>query len=442
MFQKTLLALIISAFATVASAQGLIRDAEIERSLRQLSKPLLQKAGIAPNSVRIYIVSDNRMNAFVAGGNNIFVHSGLVKRLKSAAQLQAVLAHEIAHLAAGHQTQRSTSFANSKTAAGLGALLGVAAAAAGAPQAGIGLAAGTNSASQRSFFANTRSQETVADKLGTRYMAQAGIDPKAAIEVMNIFRGQELTTARNQDPYVRTHPLNSERIASLKAQTKAYKVAKNINQAASQYWYGRMKAKFNGFTNSPSATLRRVKKNDKSEIATLTRAIAYHRKPDLKKATVEIDRLLKMRPNDPYYWELNGDFLLDNGNAKSAASAYRKAVTLAPKEPLILAGLGRALNAINTPSSNKEALRVLKSSYARDPRNSRMLRELGVAYARAGQKGNASVALAESYAIRRNFKLASVHAKRAQTILAPGTSGYLKAQDILNAAQRLNKRKR
>ena len=419
------------------AAQGLIRDAEIETSLKRIAAPILQKAGVGANTIKFYVVNDRSMNAYVAGGRNIFIHHGLITRLENVEQLQAVIAHEVAHITGGHLAQRSADFQRARTAAGLGLILSAAAAAAGSGEAALGIAAGSQSASQRAFLTHTRAQEASADQAGVRYMAAAGIDPKAALKVFELFQGQDLLTANRRDPYTLTHPLNSARMASIRGFANSYKV-KPAPKNNSQYWYSRMKAKFIGFIGNPTSTLRRIKKSDTSEVATYTRAIAYHNKPDRKRAAAEISKLLKIRPNDPYYNELNGQFQLENGNTANSITAYKKAVSLAPKEPQLLAGLGRAYIAAK---NYKAALSVLKKSYARDGKDGRMLRDLALAYAKTGNAGWASVVTAERYALSGNFKVASNHAKRAQGLLGKGTTGWLKAEDVLIYAKRSKRKK-
>lgn len=431
MFRFLFPLVIALATALPASAIGLIRDAEIERTLKRLSKPLLQAAGISPASTNIFIVNSNSMNAFVTAGNNIFIHSGLVRRMDRVELLQAVIAHEIGHIAGNHVASRSIAFANSRTAAGLGMLLGLAVAASGNTEGGIGLAAGASSAAQRNLFANTRAQESSADQSGVRYMAAAGIDPKAAIEALKFFEGQDLITAARRDPYVQTHPLSQQRINNLRNVANAYKPKASGQVPNIDYWYDRMVAKFDGFIN-PSSALKKYKRSDKSEAATLARAIAYSRKPDVKRGQAEINKLLKMRPRDAFYWELKGQFLLESNQVAPAVTAYQNAVNLAPNEPLLIAGLGRALLA----AKSGKALGVLQRAYAKDPRDARMLRDLATAYARAGKKGQAAVVTAERYALQGNFPQAAQLAKRAQGLLPKGTSGWLKADEILGLAER------
>jgi predicted Zn-dependent protease len=424
----------------MAYAQGLIRDAEIERTLRIIAQPIVKAAGVG--RINFFVVNSNEMNAFTTGGNNIFLYTGLIRRMKSVEMLQAVIGHEVGHITGGHISQRVANIGSARTAAGLGVILGILTAAAGGGEGAIGVAAAATSIGQRNYLSFSRGQESAADQSGVRYMARAGIDPSAAIDVLNLFRGQEALSVGRQDPYAITHPLSSQRISDLRTFVAAYQGQKSTQSPNVEYWYARSLAKFNSFIGSPKGILRRLKKSDTGEIATLTRAIAYHRLPNKKKSLTAIKRLLAMRPKDPYYQELYGQILLENGNSAAAAAAYGRAVRLLPKEPQFLAGLGRAQLAKNSGSSPKTALATLKKSYARDPRNGRMLRDLGVAYAKTGNPGMASVTTAERYALASNFKQAQIHAKRAIGLLPEGTTGWRKAADILAIAERLNKKRK
>jgi predicted Zn-dependent protease len=106
---------------------------------------------------------------------------------------------------------------------------------------------------------------------------------------------------------------------------------------------------------------------------------------------------------------------------------------------LILAGYGRALLAVNSASGNAEALRVLTKARTLDPYSPLMLRDLGLAHARAGNTGMAALMSAERYALIGRLKDAEPHAKRAQGLLPRGSSGWNRAQDILTAARAVAK---
>ncbi len=423
-----------------AQAVTIIRDAEIERALRELAAPVLRAAGL-PQSVRIIVVSDGGMNAFVADARHIFITSGLLLRLDSPDQVQAVLAHEAAHIANGHLSRRPAAARSARSAALMGLLLATATAAAGGEGgAAAGIAAGTASAAQRGFFAHTRSEEASADQSALRYMVAAGIDPRAMAEVLDLFHGQEALSSARQDPYVRTHPLTRDRARVVEAFVSSQPRGAEPS-AASRYWYARLSTKMSAFLRAPSWTLRRIDRNDTGEIATLARAIAHHREPDAGRALAEVNRLLQMRPGDPFYQELQGQILFESRRFDAAIAGYARAVELAPREPLILAGYGRALLAPDTPALNTRALDVLTRAQAADPFDPRMLRDLSLAHARAGQPGLAAVVAAERYAVLGRMEDAEALAERAAGLLPQGSPGWIRAQDVIRVAEAAERRR-
>lgn len=429
------------AMALPARAGGLVRDPDIEHGLSILARPVLSAAGLNPSRIRVLVYEDPRFNAFVAASDLIVVHSGLILRLERAEQLQAVLAHEAAHLANGHIARRLSTIGALRGVAALGAVLSVAVAAGtGNPELGGGLLMGTQSSALRAQFAHTRAEEAAADQSGLRYMVARGIDPGAAAEVLEIFRGQELLTAARQDPYVRTHPLTRDRIRAVEGLAAAHAGRARADPEAA-YWFARLRAKLAAFTRAPASTLRRFPERDDSDIALMARAIAHHRAADAARALSEIDRLAARRPGDPFVAELKGQILLESRRVDAAVAAYGRAVALAPGEPLILAGYGRALLAADRPATNRRALEVLEQARQRDPRDPRMLRDLALAHARLGAPGLAAVASAERLALTGDFKAAAVLARRALGQLPRGSPGWSRAQDVLDAALRTEKRR-
>ncbi len=422
---------VLSATARPAQAVTLIRDADIEYSLQRLAAPILAAAGL-PRTTRILIVRDRTLNAFVLDRGHIFIHSGLLQRMKTPEMLQSVIAHEAAHIANGHITRRYSNMARANTITGLGMALAVAAAAAGAdPQAAGAASLGIAGSAQRVFFAHTRAEESAADASGINYMARAGADPKGFEKVLNIFRGQEVLAERRQDPYARTHPLSRDRLRAVKARAATTDTAPPDPQAA--YWFARAQGKLTAYLNAPSWTFTRTGRNLGTDDVTLIRqAVAFHRGSDTKRALAAVDRLIAQRPKDPFAHDLRGQILLESRNAAAAAQAYRRAANLAPRDALILAGYGRALLAAGNP---RAALPVLEKSRAIDFRNGPVLRDLGTAYAKTGQNGMASLAAAERYALQGDMKTANTHATRALGLLPRGAPSWRRAADVQIAAE-------
>lgn len=422
-----------------ARAQTILRDAEIEYALRQIAAPVIRPSGLPANSIRIIVVKDSRLNAFVVDSRSIFITSGLFMKLDNAAQLQGVIAHEAAHIANGHIARRISNARAAGNAALLGLLLSAAVAVGGSPDGAAGIAAGTASAAERAFLGHTRAEESSADQAAVRYMAAAGVEPQPMLEVLEIFRGQEALSPNRQDPYVRTHPLSRDRIRALQGFAAAQK-GKGKADATVDYWFQRSKAKLSAFLRNPSFTLRRVKKSDTSDAALIARAVAYHRMPKTKAALAEIDKLVARRPQDPFVHELKGQILLESRQFRAAAGAYATATKLRGRDSQILAGYGRALLAGG--GSPAQALKVLEQARARDFRDPRLLRDLAVAYAKTGNPGMASLATAERYALVGDFDSAGIHAKRAEDQLPRGSTGWRRAQDILISAEQAKKRRK
>lgn len=433
MIRPVLFALAVVLTGLPAQAR-LIRDAEIEYALRQLARPVLEAAGL-PGRIRILVIDDDRMNAFVADASTIFIHSGLILRTTDAAMLQAVIAHEAAHIANGHLTRRATAVQGASTAAKVGIALSLAAAAVAGGEAGLGLAAGTASAAQRRLFAHSRAEEASADQSAARFMASAGIDPQAAVRVLDLFRGQEALSTGRQDPYAQTHPLTRDRIRAAEGFAVASRVAQR-DRSGDDFWHMRAAGKLSAFLRAPSWTLRRMRGRT-DETSVMRRAVAHHRTPDADRAIRTVDALIAARPDDPFYRELRGQILLESRRPAAAVEAYVEAVRMAPRQPLIRARLGRALLAAGRAG---EAAEVLERARADDPVDPATLRDLATAQAQVGDLGRASVATAERYAVTGRLQDAAIHAQRAAGLLPQGSAEWLRAQDVMSAARAAERR--
>lgn len=435
-------ALAMGAMISMASGQALaltfIRDAEIEHTLARLTAPVFKGAGISQNSVNIYIVRDQSLNAFVAGGANIFLFTGLLDRIKTPEGLISVVAHETGHITGNHLARRKIVSENLAGPAMIASILAAAgAAAAGSAGGAVGAYSIGQSTAQRAILAYSRGEEASADQAAITYLEKGGIDPSGMLEVLNLLRGQEFFSTQRQDPYLRTHPLSTDRYSFVservaKSPVKGRKVSDEL-----RYWHDRMRAKLSAFLDPPDLVLQRVKE-DADEIATLSRAVAYHLQPDRAKSMAEVDKLLQMRPNDPYYLELAGQFLLEVGRADEAAQKYGEALALAPHETLIASGYGRALLATGDPANEKKALQVLERAAAADPADTSMRRALAQAYATDGQPAMASLVTAERYALGGSMQEAARFASRALSGLPEGGSAWLRAQDIIRISKDSN----
>lgn len=423
--------------ADAAAARTFIRDAEIERTLKRMADPVFEAAGLAPDSVRLFIMLDPSLNAFVAGGRNMVLNTGLLQQLEQPETVIGVIAHETGHITGGHLARREMAV-NALTGPAMLATLiaGAAAVAAGSPQAGAAVALGGQNAIQRSLLAYSRAEEAAADQAAVTYMSRAEIDPTGMLGILRLFKGQEVFQSRRLDPYALSHPLSSERISLLESRIAASNAVGAALDPEIAYWHARMRAKLEGFTERPERVLARLDLSDDpdSEVNVYRRAVALHRMADAQGALAATDKLLKMRPDDPYYWELRGQILFESARPAEAVAPYRRAVALAPDEPLIAGYLGRALLASGQPGSEAEALAILQRAARDDPGEAGILRDLAQAYARAGDDGNAALYTAQRLALSGETAEAARMAQRAMDLLPRGSPGWLRAEDIATLA--------
>ncbi|MFK7937936.1 MAG: M48 family metalloprotease [Roseovarius sp.] len=431
-----ILALVVGA---PARALTLLRDPDIEYALKQVAAPVLKAAGLSPTRIDILIIDDRSLNAFVVDRSAIFIHSGLLLKMKSAPMLQSVIAHEAAHITNGHLVRRPVAVRNARTAAGIGAVLaGAAAAASGNSDAIGGVAAGASNSAIRLLMAHTRAEENAADQSGMRFLANAGVDPQGAVEVMNIFRGQEALSVSRKDAYARTHPLSSDRYRVIQRLAAGY-ADRGKDDPKANYWFARAKGKLSAFKRSPKWTLNRAGEYGYQDVKLMRQAVAYHRQSNLRKSLAAIDAAIASRPKDPYYRELRGQILMESRQTKAAVSAYGGAVNLAPRNALILGAYGRSLLA---GGQLKKAIQVLEKSRATDGRDARVVRDLAAAHAKLGNNGMASVLTAERYAMSGRLKDAGIHAQRASDLLPRGSTAWQRAQDVLSASKAAQKKRR
>ncbi len=432
LFFTTMLVAIQPAFA-----QSILRDAETEQLLNDMSAPIIKAAGLQPENVDIVLINDSSVNAFVAGGQAVYIHSGLINEASTANEVQGVIAHELGHVTGGHAVFNP----GAQSATGisiLSLLLGAAAAAAGGGEAAMGVLMAGQQAAMGKYLAYNRSQEASADAAGAQYLSAAGITGRGSIAFFKKLQNIEFRygyAPRAGDEFARTHPLTGDRIATLQDTYEADPAWSKPSDPQIEERFRRIKAKLYGYLARPQDTLRVYPETMTDIPARYARAYAWHKDADIEKAISETDALLATSPNDPYFLELKGQILLEAGRPKEALDALRQATELTNNQPLIATMFGHALIATEDRSNFKEAERVLKAAVARDRRNPFAWYQLGVVYAANGDIPRARLASAEQQVLAGRMTEALQSAKVAESLLPAGAPDWLRAQDISMQAQ-------
>jgi predicted Zn-dependent protease len=419
------------AAAQPASAQQILRDSETEKLFADMSKPLIEAAQLDPKNVKIVLINDPEINAFVAGGQVVYIHTGLLTAADNANQVQGVIAHELGHVAGGHVIRSGEGTKQATGISLLSLVLGGLAMAAGAGDAGMAAMTLGQSVAMSSFLSFTRTQETSADLAGASYLAKSGISGQGSIQFFKKLQNQEYRLAvYATDSYNRTHPLSSERVSTLTEIYKKDPAWAKPTDPALEARFQRVRAKLIGYISDKDAVIRTYPASDTSVPARYARAYAYHRMGDRDAALKEADALLATAPQDPFYLELKGQILLESGRPNEAVEPLRMAVKQAPDQPMIQAMLGHALLSTEKNDNLVEAEQVLRASIGRDNEQPFAWYQLGMIYDRKGDMPRAALATAERYSLEGNPKLALVSAERALKGIPQGTPDFLRAQDI------------
>ena len=438
------LAMLIAAVPGHAQGVTIIRDAEVEQLLRDYANPLFKAAKINAGFIKITLIGDKQFNAFVADGHKMFINIGAVIDSSRPNQLIGVIAHESGHIAGGHLIRLREALAQAQIIGIAGSLLavgGVVGAASGGGRGpvgssgggAIGALLGPQELAKRAFLSYQRSEEQAADRAAVNYLKATHQSAKGMLETFKRFADDQLFARSSIDPYLQSHPMAADRISSLDHLATESPYFEAPDNPAFIERHALARAKLVAFTGSFEEMSRRYPISDNSLAASYARAISAYKFKRGADAQAQIDNLIRVRPNNPFFWELKGQAMLENGQASAAIGPLRKAVSLAPNQPLIRMLLGHALVQTDTDANAKEAIKELNAALTRDPDGGEAYRFLGQAYARTGNDAMASLASAQGYFQAGQFEEANRLARRAQAAFPENSVNWNKADDILNA---------
>lgn len=431
--------------AAHAQAKGppVLRDTETEQLLREYTRPILRVAGLEKQNIQMVIVNEGSFNAFVADGRRIFVNYGAILQSETPNQIIGVLAHETGHLAGGHLSKLREQLANAQTQMIIAMLLGAGAMAVGSTRgsgsagnnglanAGAAALAGPQEMIRRTLLSYQRQQEENADRAGVKFLTATQQSPKGMYETFKRFTSESLFAARGADPYLQSHPMPAERVASLQEFASASPYWDKKDDPALQLRHDMVRAKISAFMERPETVYRRYPLTNDSMPARYARAISTYLHGDLRSALTQIDALIQVQPNNAYFYEVRGQALLEGGKPAEAIPALRKAVALSNNAPLIEMLLGQALVGSDNKAYTDDAVRILRAAVAREPEAVLGYMQLAMAYGRKGDYAEADLASAQAAYLRGDNKTARELATRAKTRFAVGTPGWVKADDIV-----------
>ena len=413
-------------------AMPIINDTEIESVVGELIAPLASAANIAPSRLRLHIVHDDSFNAFVMGGEDIYIYTGLLTRIRTPNALRAVVAHELGHTIGGHTAQMSARMESEMIRTLLIQALGVGLVAAGGnPSLGAGVVAGAGGIARQSMLAFSRDEERMADDMGVGLMVRSGFNPNGFIDVFN--QMSEMTSAMESrvNPNAINHPLTMERIKNVRDKLTTDDIRHKKFKTDSPEIikkYDLVRAKLVGYLDGFDRVRTLYPVSDKSDAAIYARAIANIRSGNLSGATVGARTLISRNPNNSYFYELLGDIEYKHGHYDDAIDAYSRAIQLNPNSPQVETALAMVLTERGRPDDITDAITLLKHVILISPTP---LAYWTLARAYGADDGRSDWAMAEFYNAGNDKKRAREYARRAKSHLPKNSPEYIKSDDLL-----------
>jgi len=434
---------VVTSSVAPAYASGLIRDAEIESLLRDYARPIFKVAGLSQQNIQIHLIGQRSYNAFVVDGHNMFFHVGTLMKSDTPNQVIGVIAHETGHIAGGHLSRLRQTLSNARSTSLMLRVLILAATAAGAAAganvgaAGAGALLGTEGIAQRHVLSYRRAEEASADQAAMSYLNATGQSAQGMLDTFAYLADQGIGSLKYADPYVQSHPLPQQRVAQLRDLARKSPYFKKRDSFELRARHEMMRAKLSGFLDNPQTVLNRYPITNQSIPALYARAIASYRRSGIRAFIPQINALITAIPNNPYFHEIKGQFLFKSGEIEASLAPLNTAVKLAPEEPLIRILLAQALLAKAQNSGQAKSATVdqvvshLRKALLKERCSAVGYRQLATAYGLRGDTAQAMLASAYAYQYEGKDQLANRQATDAKKAFSPGSSNWLRADDIL-----------
>lgn len=432
---------------------SLITGPETSDLLEFLGKPLQQAAGIQPGHIHFHVIRDPTWNAMALPGQNILLHSGLILAVRGPDELASVMAHEMAHLSAGHHVQLASTLQDIALRSMVAFVAGLAAGAlTGDGQLTQAAILGGSAASRTTLLEVIRSKETQADRLAIHYLTKAGFDPQGMVRFMKrLHRRQQLSNA--PPPYLLTHPLSSQRLTEAQQliASQPTNPSPHIRKEPPPHASLPENSQGHALLDRAQAVLEAQTSDDLNGVITRFRqrletepdhfsaryglAIAERYMGQLHAAHTNLERLLKPYPHDPHLLRERGLVRLEMGQPAKAEEDFRAALKYQPKKTNTDIRYRLAFS-LHEQEKLADASRILRQLTLEHPFVASYFYLLGVVEGKQQHMGASHLALARHFHLIREERMARWHYQEAIRQFSDGTPGNTIARDALNSLKK------
>ncbi|MDR1872271.1 MAG: M48 family metalloprotease [Deltaproteobacteria bacterium] len=399
----------------------LFNDPIVDQYIRRICARILKAAGPQSFPFHFYVVRSDGLNAFAVPGGYIYMHTETIISLSNEGQLAAILSHEVAHITSRHFAKRSEAGRKASIASLAGILAGALLASGGgggqnAGALGQALMLGSVGASMQAMLANSRADESEADRKGRDYMIRAGYNPRDMYGAFKVMNERSYHFSSEIPNYLSTHPGLAARMASTFGD-QANKPPAPVDEA-----YEAIKDRVLALTALPkrarSVFQKRLEANPNDPSALHGLALIAARELNLTLANEMMEKALKIAPTNAEYLSDMGDLALRRRKANEAATYYEKA-RAQNKGLAATLGLARALE---LQGKNKEASSLYDEAVKMSGDDYPEALELaGRFFGQNGQMAKGHYLLSRYFGGVGRFKEAIFHCQTAMSEPAGGT---------------------
>ncbi len=417
---------------------------EIEELLTTLGKPLVKAAGLPEAMIQFHIILNDQINAMALPSGHLVFNSALVGQCDAPEELASVMAHEIAHLAAGHHMRLQGEMRSVSIQALLTTVVGLAAGVAtGNNSISSAAMVGGQAAAQSMMLDSMREKESQADRLAVHYLANTGYNPDSMATFLKHLLGEQ-RKASIPAPYLLTHPLSTERVLDAERTAANVHPAKDKMIKTDPVALKRVQASLIAASETDpkkaeTLFLGQLKSHPDDVPARYGLALVYRYAGETRKANAAIDALLAKHGDDPYFLREKGLLLLDDGKPAQAEAVFYQALALRPDNPDL-----RYRLAVSMSEGGKlePAARLLRRLTVEKPTVPLYQYQLGVVEGQRERLGHAHLAMARHFALLMDEPMTLFHYKEALNRFPPSDKEYDIAKTELKRFQEEHKKGR
>jgi predicted Zn-dependent protease len=355
--------------------------------LNELGARLLSSLDLRLRDYQFFIVKDLSVNAFAVPGGYIGVNIGLILRTQNQDQLASVLAHEISHVRLMHGLQlmeKSSGVSNTSIITMLAGILlaGV------SPELGSAVLIGGAASGQQAMINYTREYEYEADRLGIELLQGGNFDPQGMVDFFRMMERISGNSELQNIEYLRTHPVNDNRIAEVENRIRTLRVVKS----GADYF-----PMFRDYLLYLSV--------DRMEYAgsDFRKALAQSKKGEYEQANLSLKKMYRRDSENIWYGYVYAENLENMNQLDEARQVYQKLLEIYPDQFALSL---RYIRLLKSAGDFDSALVVARRLEKRFPREKRIYKELSEIYSELQQPIFRMMAEAEYHRLSGNYKLA------------------------------------